>query len=661
MPVFQKTIQDEAGNVMPGASVEVRDQVTSGLVQLYSNFALSSTIGNPTTADGDGFVRFYVAPGRYRIVASLGGQSRTWEDEVLGQIDGAGIQYVRTAAEIAGGVTPGAYQYPAGDIRRYGAVGDGTTNNETAWAAANSQASQTGGAPIYVPKSASGFGTASALTVAYNADLVAEAGARLIYTGSSNIVCLTFGDTTNVAHARKWVLPAVERTNQSNWSNEGAVGVRFRNTTMCHIEVPLISGYTIGLQTLPAGGNGFQHNKIYVGALYNNKIAIDCSNVTAGYTNENTWFGGRFTVFTGVNNTLARYAIRVTSSDTSYLFNNNNVFLHPSIELNEPDTSGEAIPILMEHGQQNRFLYCRDEINSTTFARESNAATCNHYDTGYFASTATPIVDSSSSAPVWLATNSGLGAVFSTNLRRVFDSGPLHKNWNNYDGATGSVHIPGVHLGFSGSGSTVFVASTGVTPNAAYLDITGGGVGVFVNCNEVKQFIVSRQADTSRGGRIVVVCYDAIDGGGSIITTAGSVKGSGSTAFTASGGTYGGCFTTGSDANDDVVFTVTAAVKSVRVLVVAGTATLRIRQFEIYSFNTQATAGVYCGYSQIAPGQAIGTAIPTSGTYATGQFLRNVAPSVDGSNMAIQGWLCTAGGTPGTWAVSRTSTVSPAT
>jgi hypothetical protein len=42
--------------------------------------------------------------------------------------------YPRTAAEISAGVTPTTYQYEPGDIRRYGAVGDGTTDNSTAFA-----------------------------------------------------------------------------------------------------------------------------------------------------------------------------------------------------------------------------------------------------------------------------------------------------------------------------------------------------------------------------------------------------------------------------------------------------------------------------------------------------------------------------------------------
>jgi hypothetical protein len=44
----------------------------------------------------------------------------------------------RTAAEIAASVTPTNYQYPEGDIRRYGAVVDGSTDDRAAWVIADS-------------------------------------------------------------------------------------------------------------------------------------------------------------------------------------------------------------------------------------------------------------------------------------------------------------------------------------------------------------------------------------------------------------------------------------------------------------------------------------------------------------------------------------------
>ncbi len=50
------------------------------------------------------------------------------------------------------------------------------------------------------------------------------------------------------------------------------------------------------------------------------------------------------------------------------------------------------------------------------------------------------------------------------------------------------------------------------------------------------------------------------------------------------------------------------------------------------------------------------TAAPTTGSYAAGDFVRNSAPSelgTAGSRYVIFGWVCVAGGAPGTFAQCR--------
>lgn len=55
------------------------------------------------------------------------------------------------------------------------------------------------------------------------------------------------------------------------------------------------------------------------------------------------------------------------------------------------------------------------------------------------------------------------------------------------------------------------------------------------------------------------------------------------------------------------------------------------------------------------------SAAPVSGTYTQGDKVFYDSPSVDGNNMVQLGWMCTVGGTPGTWVAMYVSTVSPAT
>ncbi|SLN74415.1 hypothetical protein TRL7639_04523 [Falsiruegeria litorea R37] len=49
---------------------------------------------------------------------------------------------------------------------------------------------------------------------------------------------------------------------------------------------------------------------------------------------------------------------------------------------------------------------------------------------------------------------------------------------------------------------------------------------------------------------------------------------------------------------------------------------------------------------------------PVSGVYPAGSFIRNSAPSLDGNNMILTGWICTKGGIPGTWEPVYQSSVS---
>lgn len=62
---------------------------------------------------------------------------------------------------------------------------------------------------------------------------------------------------------------------------------------------------------------------------------------------------------------------------------------------------------------------------------------------------------------------------------------------------------------------------------------------------------------------------------------------------------------------------------------------------------------------RIAANYAALTSAPTTGTWAKGDKVRNSNPSELGtasSKYVIDGWICTVGGTPGTWLQQRTLT-----
>lgn len=136
---------------MPLATVTVIDQVTSNLVQLYSDYDGSTGIGNPFTATAEGFIRFYVATGRYQITVTSGAFARVWEDERLGVSD-TDIEYDRTDAEIIAGVTPVNLARLPLDAIRYGfSTASSASSNSVALQAAVDVAEAAGGGTVTLP------------------------------------------------------------------------------------------------------------------------------------------------------------------------------------------------------------------------------------------------------------------------------------------------------------------------------------------------------------------------------------------------------------------------------------------------------------------------------------------------------------------------------
>lgn len=85
--VWQRSIVDDSGNVLPEAQVEVvnvNDPENPVAAVLYEDIDGEVELSNPFQADSDGFARFYADSGVYRITATKGAFTRTWEDVELG-------------------------------------------------------------------------------------------------------------------------------------------------------------------------------------------------------------------------------------------------------------------------------------------------------------------------------------------------------------------------------------------------------------------------------------------------------------------------------------------------------------------------------------------------------------------------------------------------
>lgn len=103
--VFQATIVDSAGDVVPECSIEIRDEATGDLVQVYDAIEDGNLLGNPFDADTDGFVRCYVERGLYRITATLGAFEREWRHVEIDSGAAAG-SFAATLTGYASALTP---------------------------------------------------------------------------------------------------------------------------------------------------------------------------------------------------------------------------------------------------------------------------------------------------------------------------------------------------------------------------------------------------------------------------------------------------------------------------------------------------------------------------------------------------------------------------
>lgn len=134
--VWQATIQNAAGDIVPGAEITVIDEGTGLNAVIYSSKA-GAALTNPFNADAGGFAQFYSGPGEYRISAhDLGtGLTQTFDNWRLGD---AGARDIGTATgqvllSESAGLDNGETNWTSGNVNEFGksagAVGSGTASS----------------------------------------------------------------------------------------------------------------------------------------------------------------------------------------------------------------------------------------------------------------------------------------------------------------------------------------------------------------------------------------------------------------------------------------------------------------------------------------------------------------------------------------------------
>ncbi len=77
--IWQATVQNATGDIIPGAEMTVVDENTGLPATIFSSIG-GAALANPFFADSEGFAQFYAASGTYRVTANDTGtgQSITW-------------------------------------------------------------------------------------------------------------------------------------------------------------------------------------------------------------------------------------------------------------------------------------------------------------------------------------------------------------------------------------------------------------------------------------------------------------------------------------------------------------------------------------------------------------------------------------------------------
>lgn len=85
LAIWQGFVLDQFGNVMPNASIEVKQMVAGFPPATVFSDRDGTTVYNPITSDAGGFVRFFAPGGAYRIVATKGALSITFDFVAIGR------------------------------------------------------------------------------------------------------------------------------------------------------------------------------------------------------------------------------------------------------------------------------------------------------------------------------------------------------------------------------------------------------------------------------------------------------------------------------------------------------------------------------------------------------------------------------------------------
>ena len=459
----------------------------------------------------------------------------------------------------------------------------------------------------------------------------------ILYGGATDITVLTIGEVSTRSLRVTHNGLDVRRDGTFPSANEADIGCRIINHFFCQIHMRGARYFHTGFQLNGVNpGEGCYANTIYIGYLFGNRYGLDLKGgdgTAAGWVNENVFIGGECQG--GTATSYNRYGVRVRNTPAGSIYNDNNLFIRTTFELNGAP-GDEAIPFLIEHSHALRAINVRQEgANATVVARILNNSRNTDLHVGHQQTTESAIDDQSIEKSTTLQSQK---LNWSYHGREIFNSGCLGARTAKYNATRW--HVPG--LNFYRQVDTTIINNAGplaAAPSGNKIQLSAtDAVARMIDTSRCKKFVISIDADTAQMPWVVVQAFDAA---GAILTSAGGghpyVSGPGfAWASTWQGYAYA------SSVDVERLFTVGPDVKSVRVGIYNG----YVRGFSIHAIGVNNQyAATYSGYEDVVPCANIGMQAPDAGTYLAGRIVWNAAPTAG----AARGWRCNSPGTPGTW------------
>lgn len=494
----------------------------------------------------------------------------------------------------------------------YGATGDGSTDDTTAlqnWA-------NGGATSLYL-----GPGTyriTDTLTIPHGWKELNFGGGEIVYDGPQDRAAIVFGSTTTDSAGANIIGLRVESATQSDWTDADYTGVVMYNMRYGDYQLTKVDGFTTGVD-MRAHDAGFGYNTIRLGHISNNEYGVRLygSSGAAGFPNENFFLGGRFGIGSAINTSLDAYGVVFAAASGGYVSHNNNVFEKCVFELQDGASSSvKRIPFLFDGAGTRNYAYnLRMEGGRGPIAiLDGTGVSVNVFHVGQ-------LIGDHAEKRIEQVNGAVNNFIQDMNpllqILPSWHSGPLADQIKAYNSAratpTGDLHLFQT--------AAVDDNSTGVEVLDDCVRLNGRGVGTFLDTSARKEFVVQLTSQNDRNGRVVFNAYD--EDMNHLGNSSDYVFGSGIS--TTAG--YGGGFWTGNDSYKEVYFSVTDAVKYVRVGLVKGSNPAEVKSFSITGAAQTGGGGIHC-FSGLDGHRALPTAlgdpsVGVLGSYKAGDLIQN--------------------------------------